>query len=352
MRTNNRPPNRELDRVLYWEGQMLRSGDFLDIQRVEAERRWWHNRAMHNAFGVYLGLQISENQDVPNAIQITPGVAYDCAGRELLLECAATILYPLRELAAKEIRVLVMRHKRPATRRTTDAIAAVCCFCDGRSSSGNIAFVWVDEKRINVEDGVPLGVIRSVGTRRSFFQYVLRQRRALARPLVATGSTIPGNTAWQPWEYAPPSPLQAVELHLQETTSLEIGVQTTIDTSAAGFTVVPQYFAWLEGPIFNSHTWQLVPALLPSIANEALDSFTFRLVLLQEEQPGEVILLAHTIAPKLRLIQTPDDFGDFARDQELYVSWLGCQMPAAGSTPQQQIVCKTKITAGYEGRKG
>ena len=44
---------RKLERVRYWQGQMLRSRDFNDMHAVEEQRRWWHNRALHNAYGVY-----------------------------------------------------------------------------------------------------------------------------------------------------------------------------------------------------------------------------------------------------------------------------------------------------------
>lgn len=352
-RMNNRPPNRELERVTYWEGQMLRSSDFLDIQRVEAERRWWHNRAMHNAFGVYQGFQVTEisaADGTREGVQVTPGVAYDCFGRELFLECLATIRYPSQELTNGAARTLVVRHKNPASRRATDAIAAVCCFCDGRSSSGNIEFVWIDNGNISPKEGVPVGTLRGVGTRVIFSQYILPKKRALARPHLATGSTIAGNTPWQPWDYSPPPAIviEGPPINFD----IGIGVQSTIDTSAAGFTELPQYFAWLEGPIFNSQTLQFVPALLPSLANESLNSFTFRLILMKEQQaPGGVVLLSHTIGQRLQMIQDSGSFADFAQQQGLYVSWLGCQMPAnAGATPAEKIKCKTRFQAGYERR--
>jgi hypothetical protein len=113
---------------------------------------------------------------------------------------------------------------------------------------------------------------------------------------------------------------------------------------------MPQYFAWLEGPIFNSQTLQFVPALLPSIANESLDSFTFRLILMQGQQEFIVEALAHTIAPRLQLIQSSSDFADFAQQQGLYVSWLGCQMPSDSAVEANQVVCRTKFQTSYERR--
>jgi hypothetical protein len=350
---NNKPQNHELERVTYWEGQMLRSSDFLDIQRVEDQRRWWHNRAMHNAFGVYQGFQataVSATQGHSAVIQVTPGVAYDCFGRELVLECLATVEFSSAPLAPGDVRTLLVRYKKPASRKQTDPVAAVCCFCDGRSSSGNIEFVWSDSPRSSPEEGVPLGVMRTSGAAQGRFSPFLAapRRRPLARPQLATGSTVPGNTSWQPWDFAlPQDPFRRVGL-----APIEIGVQTTIDTTAAGFTDLPQYFAWIEGSIWNPQTSQLVPALLPSIANESLTSFTFRLILMRV-QSGVIFAeaFAASTAQQMNLVQDSNDFADFAQKQGLYVAWLGCQMPAKQPfVPQSKFACKTNIQPGHERR--
>ena len=348
---NNKPPNREIERFTYQEGQMMRAGDFQDIQRVADQRRWWHNRAVHNAYGIYQGFEakaISASAGKDAVIEVSPGVAYDCFGRELFLECLAIIQYLSKPLAAGNVRTLLIRYKTPVSRRESDAVAAVCCFSDGRSSSGDVEFVWVDAPRTSPEKGVPIGMLLSADPAAGRFTRLITppRRRPFSRPRLGTGSTIPGNTSWQPWDFAGPQDVFSELLPL----SIEIGVQTTIDTSAAGFTDMPQYFAWLEGPIFNSQTLQLVPALLPSIANESLDSFTFRLILMQVQQEIFLEALAHTIAPQLQLIQSSSDFADFAQQEGLYVSWLGCQMPADSAVGVKQVVCRTKFQTSYERR--
>jgi hypothetical protein len=138
----------------------------------------------------------------------------------------------------------------------------------------------------------------------------------LARPLLASGSTVPGNTPWQPWGF----------LSLGS-----IGVQTYIDTSAAGFTRVPCYFAWLEGPLWNPLTLQLVPAVFPSISGESITGFTFCLWL-EFPQPATIFELDEASssaarAPALNFVADPNTFALFAQQQDLYVSWVGCQMP-------------------------
>lgn len=348
---NHKPQDRKLERVTYWEGQMLRSSDFLDIQRVESQRRWWHNRAMHSAYGVYEGFQakaIDATPDQPASVQVSPGVAYDCFGRELVLECRATIQYLSQPIAPGNVRTLVVRYKAPLSRKQTDTVAAVCCFCAGAGATGNVEFVWIDCARTSPEQGVPLGMLRNVGAHQARFSplITLPPKRPLARPHLATGSTVSGQTSWQPWDFT----LPADPLATQGSPPIELGVETTIDTSAAGFTEIPQYFAWLEGPIWNSRTLQLVPALLPSLANESLGSFTFRLILMQIQDNAVLEDLdASTLGSQLTLIQSADDFSDFAQQQGLYVSWLGCQMPVKPQlAAQNQATCKANFSAGYE----
>src|SRR5579864_1624026 len=48
---------RELERTRYWQGQLLKSGDLNGQVSTDLQLRWWHNRALHNAYGVALGYE-------------------------------------------------------------------------------------------------------------------------------------------------------------------------------------------------------------------------------------------------------------------------------------------------------
>src|SRR5256885_15198605 len=88
---NKRLRNREIERLEYWEGQLLRSGDFAAAQNADNQRRWWHNRALHNAYGVSLGLNVTQEGD---RLLVECGIAYDCEGRELIVPGAARVRLP------------------------------------------------------------------------------------------------------------------------------------------------------------------------------------------------------------------------------------------------------------------
>lgn len=323
----SKPENRQLGRVRYTEGQMLLSADFQDIERVEAQRRWWHNRALHSAYGVYQGFDaqmVKGKAGQSQTVVVQPGVAYDCFGRELVLDCVARVSVPTNFASSEGTLTLLIRYQEMSCRQELNAYSSVCSMKSGAQSSGTIEFVWADGTRIPVREGVVLGTL-------TYYKFkILRFVKfkmaptglPLARPNLATGSTVPGNTSWKPWDF------QSQDANVK-TIYTELGVQTTIDTSAAGFTDIPQYFAWIQGSIWNSQFSQLVPALLPSLANESANSFTFRL-LLYVPQTGPVLELARTpraFTRPITLIQDSGAFSIFARQQKLSVAWLGCQMP-------------------------
>jgi len=86
------PDRPELQRLRYWQGQMLRSRDFRDQAAIEAQLRWWHNRALHNAFGVVEGMEVTQDA---SSVMVGRGLAYDCFGRELILVQEESIAVPV-----------------------------------------------------------------------------------------------------------------------------------------------------------------------------------------------------------------------------------------------------------------
>src|SRR5262249_53215641 len=80
---------------------------------------------------------------------------------------------------------------------------------------------------------------------------------------------VSGQTAWGEWEWMESS----------------LGLQVSIDTSAAGFQKVPCYFAWLNGPLsfpeIDDGEVAGVAVVMPfvSLADEKPNSFLFRVLL-------------------------------------------------------------------------
>jgi len=311
--------HRRLDRVQYWQGQMLRSRDFRDIEATEAQRRWWHNRAIHNAYGVRRGFGI---RLVPSAgsyaMSVQPGVAYDSFSRELFLETLQTIPLPADAPAVANIRfMLLIRYCDP--QHGAQSVPAEARFTEQSGGRrGTVEFVWRRSDLVSPNSGVALGELLYKSGRPVLTPFVPMRAQALAMPVVASGTTVAGYTPWEPW---------VVEWLLGGDRALEgtIGVQTTVDTSAAGFSDVPVYFAWIDGPLWNPDTLQLLPAIVPSLAGEAIDSFTFRLWLSAPQRLDAGDAAAAPEGRGITLVSDPNSFVSFAQQQGLRVAWVACQ---------------------------
>jgi hypothetical protein len=187
---------------------------------------------------------------------------------------------------------------------------------------GTAEFAWALGDRLDPAEGVAVFAVSYAagsltGPDPNFNQISLQP---LAGPLLANGSTIPGSTPWEPWILQVNGPL------------INLGVQTRIDTSAAGLTSIPCYFATLQGPLWSPKTLQLVPALFPNITDAAITGFTFRLWLQLFPPQDDLRIRLAAQASDFSFITSPSDFLLYARQQNLYVSWVGCQMLAAATS--------------------
>lgn len=72
----------KLQRVNYFFGQNLGADDFRTEQDYFIAKHRLHNRYLHG-WGVVNGLKVTV--DKSNAVHVSPGIAIDCAGNELLL---------------------------------------------------------------------------------------------------------------------------------------------------------------------------------------------------------------------------------------------------------------------------
>ena len=273
-----------LERLQHLEGQMLRSRDFRDRVRFDDELLAWHQRALHDAFGVAVGLEVTESED-GLAVVVAPGVAYDCTGRAVVLAEEHTVALPPSEPAVS--RTLVLR------RRGGGEIGDLC---------------WLAGRRPDPRCGVRLA--RHEGP-----TLTIRPGRAqpLARPRIGWGETSPGATAWVPWL---PFGAEAGPR----------GIEVRIDTSAFGFTEPPCYFAWLRWPQLTSPaasplTYRMLAVQF--IQDTAVNGFTFQALMPRIDREA-ISAIASGVS--------------FARTRRLSVSWIGIEgeHPAATTKGAQR----------------
>jgi hypothetical protein len=262
----------DLQRLRHVDGELLRSRDLRDELAGDLALQWWHQRAVHRAYGVTGGLVVSPPQD--GVLTVAAGLAYDARGRELMLVSPASIVVP----------------------DGNDRLALVLCH-----RAVGAALAWVPAERVDPCGAVALAVLdRAVADAP---QPVAARARTVARPRMAWGETPPEATPWQRWLLA----------HRLD------GVQVAIDASAAGFTDVPVYFAWLQWPNLASApadgAVEYAMLGVTNVQHETVGGFTFH------------VLVARAFR-QLTGLSGGAGVGDpvtFARAQRLHVCWLGIQ---------------------------
>ena len=175
-------------------------------------------------------------------------------------------------------------------------------------------FIWVVGRGFDPSLGVPLARLHSESSTGiavlddSFSRPVARP---LARPRIASGETVPGDTHWEPW-------IESSTLFRKQVLSFPIGMQVTVDTTTAGFTETPCYFAWLAGTLWDKSNVEFFPVPFTHLDREQTGQFRFRLWMPQ---------LAMVLGARFRTANNrfEDEFINYAREHGIHVCWIGIQ---------------------------
>jgi hypothetical protein len=285
----------DIQRVRHVPRELLRSSD-LRVQRAASQqRRWWHNRALHDVPGIASGMTVALANKTK--VEVQPGVAYDCFGRELLLFEPRTLKLP------------------PGRQRMTlDA-----CY-RSRESMAEAELHWRLTSWGGCKECIPLAEL-SYESNGVVLKTTELRARPLARPRIGYGTTPVEGTPWQPWLVAGLEQLWVVAGPGSDRLTV-LGLQVGIDTTAAGFTETPCYFAWLQWPqVATSHLpyWVYLALGFQYVEEPRIDRFQFR-ALLPALATDEISTLAASGRSPGR-----DAILSIARGQRLSVCWLGIQ---------------------------
>lgn len=263
------------DRITYRDGQRLWARDLRDAKRREDRLRWLHLRYLHHTWGVSLGYEIQlVSSNI--AIIVGPGYAVDRSGRDLVL--AKGLLIPVPKSAIPELYVLTLRYRNESGSEYSCGCGGACSCSSHQSLIEESPIIsWKLPQDFQIGDDVPLAsatVANGVIQNGLDFR-VRRHARRLVRPHIGWGCTDPGQTGW-----SSPSGTRGVRL-----------VEVVVDTSDAGFTRTPYYFAQLKGNFSgiaitssNTHPWPtpLKPELFFSsigfISQTTPSSFTYQIL--------------------------------------------------------------------------
>ena len=421
----------ELQRLRFWQGQKLLSRDFRDQVSYESELRWWHNRALHNAYGVSYGFQVTFDD---THVEINCGVAYDCYGRELILQAPKRMAVPEPDKGFERMTLVAGiaaadQHisRREVLMGTVDCSSnrmaptfqwkqSRCCqFVDGvplaeisyepaaplESLPPNVRFPPSPDQKVyfDEEKGLLIAIggltdeeeaeLKKLSDDAAFTAaidkllaadqrtpvlnayFVAQRARGLTRPRIGSGATVAGDTAWDLWT-------EIILDRAGQKVPADLGVQVTVDTSGAGFTETPCYFAWLQGTLWDQVHLNFFPVPIVHIDRETYRRFRFRLWM-----PSIIALIGARIRyanvePDLagfsgtsipfNLMSLPffnfdttmsgaraanvqaqprsfaTDFVNFARQQKLHVCWMGIQeMVQPTCEPQGACGCETFV---------
>jgi hypothetical protein len=218
------------DRVTYREGQLLAALDLQDDKRRNDRLRWMHVRYLHDTWGIALGFEVRKKADGA-AVIVGPGYAVDSRGRDILLSSAMEI--PVPSLAGPATIVLMVSFQDDAKfRQLPDALMCPLTGLNPRADRPLLFWKAAEEVRLGLE--VPLVALQIENDRihGDLISRVRRKARRLVRPHLGLGTTEPGKTGWRN-VMTPPQQLSVLEV--------------TVDTTEAGFSRVPYYFASLAG---------------------------------------------------------------------------------------------------------
>jgi hypothetical protein len=264
---------------------------------------------LHDTWGIALGFEVRQADD-NRAVVVGPGYAVDGTGRDILLAEAIHISVP--QVIGPEAVVLTVRYQEDAAFRDRPNLAALCLSggLDPRHERPLFAWRLQDDVRFGpevplvqvvVEGGVILGGLDG---------RVRRYTQPLVRPYIGWGATEPGRTGWRQWD---------------RSAALEV----VVETSEAGVTRVPYYFAILQGdfgnrggeaPLFQPDVWPTgtQPTFFLEgwnfITDAGQERFTYRIIGAQQ-------------LPFQRTM-TPSE----AESRQWTVTWLGIE-PVSGCEP-------------------
>ena len=228
----------ETQRIGYFDGQLLAVRDLQDDAERESWLRGAHVSVVHNTWGVALGFNVSRKPE--NVVEVGPGVAYDCRGREIISVHTLIVgrpTAPSQSKAAIWWFDLVIRYREQAELDSArDCLSAGFNpreerpvwrwrFAGDVPGEAEANLAQPDSLRLGEEIPLARFELTADGEISEPDFSVRRNAQGLVRPHIAGGQ------------------------HNSELQELADGVYTTLmDTTQAGFSQTPYYFARIAMP--------------------------------------------------------------------------------------------------------
>jgi hypothetical protein len=230
----------DLARPAFFDGQRLTADDLSAVQSLSAQLRSLHNRALHT-WGIGFGLQATGQRGDRFAL-VMPGYGLDSIGRDLALAEATRLPVPAvagAPAGGPAVYYLTASYAEDADLPVEETRDGVCAPGGAVRRPEAPRLRWQDpldtdpasRYRRGLDVILATAKVQNCQLAASLSPSERRDARPAQQPYVAAGASTPGATEWRLWprDDAP------------------AGVETTVDTSAAGFGSIPRYQAQLAG---------------------------------------------------------------------------------------------------------
>jgi hypothetical protein len=254
------------ERIVHRDGELFAARDLNDEERRDDLLRWLHVRYFHRTWGIARGFEVQAASG-DSAVVVGPGYAVDSEGREILSSRAVVVPIPRAGGPANYV-LTVSYSERAASQCCSPASSLVA-----QNEDEHPLYMWRAPQNVVFGPQVPLvNVKASAGQIQGSLDFrVRRWADRLVRPHIAFGSTEPGRTGWNSQQLVggPPGALNL-----------------TVDTSAAGFTQTPSYFAILAGDFSGIPTFAAAGPAIPWPAGSPSASFLTSCGFISEAAPA------------------------------------------------------------------
>lgn len=289
---------RDLQRIRHLASEVPSCSDLNDQGSFDEQLRWWHNRAMHQAYGIACGLGVKIDH---GRAHVGYGLAYDHLSRELVLPRDVWLEVPRQPGPL----TLFIRRREPGP----ECPVPTCCGEPVERSCDGIELYWAEWNGLSITHGVPL---HRVGAGAGTFEPI--RVNPMRRARVANGSTIPGATPWH--------------VHAVRVKGLLTVLRATVrvDLTAHGLGERPCCFTWLHQGSDAESRGPFAFALSTHVLESTNQHLTHSAWLIP------LTVHAHVRHASLLAVKPPSrNWVAVLNQQRFYVTWLAVECDAGAA---------------------
>jgi hypothetical protein len=257
----------ELERIVFFQGELLTAADLTTLDSNNRELRWLHNRSLHN-WGIGFGLDV-QGAAGATFVSVNPGYAIDRLGREIILSNPVRV--PIPAVAGPATYYLVANYVDDAGQTTEEMRDSSGCGCASTCAcsmsgavrlSNNPAILWKTVAQLVFGIDVILGqvLIQNCTLNQAPSAAVRRYATCGSAFFFRANQVSAADIQWAVWQQG----------------GINIGFTAAIDTSSAKFQTAPRYMAQIVGSRSGSG---FIVVDFVSITDESPKGFTLQVAL-------------------------------------------------------------------------